>query len=153
MKNFFTSIFWLLIATGLIIRLLSVSYLGIFDMATYHEWGLNTLKDGLNSSYQAGYFPFQFQIFEFGAWLSIKLNSEYFIIYKAINLLFDCGNLIVLYLIFKKIKVSKYYLLIYWLHPWFLLMHSQGYCDVQFTFFILCFLLILLKNTPRAYLI
>jgi hypothetical protein len=153
MRKILISLFWLLIISGLIIRLLSISYMGIFDMAVYHEWGINTLKNGLNSSYQSGYFPFQYQIFEFGSWLSIKLKTEYFIVYKTINLLFDCGNLIVLYMIFRKIRVSKFYLLLYWLHPWFLLIHSQGYCDVQFTFFILCTLFFALKASSRNYLI
>jgi hypothetical protein len=115
--------------------------------------GFKSFNGGLNKAYQGIYFPFQYQIFEAGAFLSLKLNTDFYIIYKLINLLFDIGNLIVLYLIFKKINVSKYYLLIYWLHPWFLLMFSQGYVDFQFTFFILCFILFALKATDRNYLI
>jgi hypothetical protein len=153
MKKISIILFWAAILTGLILRYLSLSYMGIFDMATYHEWGLHAFKDGLVSSYQGIYFPFQYQLFELGAVLSIKLNTDYFIIFKLINLLFDCGNLIVLFLIFKKINVSKYYLLLYWLHPWFLIIFTQGYCDFQFTFFILCFILFTLKSTSRNYLI
>jgi hypothetical protein len=153
MKKVLTSLFWLLIIAGLIIRLLSLSYNGIFDMAVYHQYGLSTLKEGLNTSFQGAYFPFQYQVFELGAFLTIKLKTDYFIIFKLINLLFDCGNLIVLYLIFKRINISKFYLLLYWLHPWFLIMFAQGYCDFQFTFFILCSLLFALKATSRNYLI
>jgi hypothetical protein len=153
MKRAGTILFWTAIASGLLIRYLSLSYNGIFDMATYHEWGLNALREGLNNAYQGSYLPFQYQIFEAGAFLSIKLKTDYFIIYKLINLLFDCGNLAVLYLIFKKLNVSKYYLLIYWLHPWFLLLFSQGYCDFQFTFFILCSILLAFKATSRNYLL
>jgi len=153
MKKAGTIIFWVAIASGLIIRYLSLQYMGIFDMTVYHEWGLNALKEGLNKAYQGTYFPFQYQIFEAGAFLSLKLNIDFFTIYKLINLLFDIGNLVVLYLIFRKINVSKNYLLLYWLHPWFLLMFSQGYVDFQFTFFILCSILFAFKATSRSYLI
>ena len=147
-----TFLFWTALVTGLLIRFLSLSYNGVFDMATYHEWGLNALKEGLNKAYQGSYLPFQYQIFEAGAYISVKLKTDYFIIYKLINLLFDCGNLTVLYMIFRKINVSKYYLLIYWLHPWFLLLFSLGYCDFQFTFFILCSVLFAFRATSRSYL-
>ena len=153
MKKTALILFWAAILAGLALRYMSLSFMGIFDMATYHEWGLQTFKEGLIASYQGSYFPFQYQLFELGAVLAIKLNTNYIIIYKLINLLFDCGNLIVLYLIFKKINVSKYYLLLYWLHPWFLIIFTQGYCDFQFTFFILCFILFSLKATSRNYLI
>jgi hypothetical protein len=153
MKKAGEIIFWTAIVSGLVIRYLSLSYNGIFDMATYHEWGLNALKEGLNKAYMGSYFPFQYQIFEFGAFLSVKLKTDYFIIYKIINLVFDSGNIVVLYLIFRKINVSKFYLLLYWLHPWFLIMFSQGYCDFQFTFFILCSILFSFKATSRGYLL
>ncbi len=153
MKKTAIILFWTAILAGLVIKCMSLSYMGIFDMTTYHEWGLQTLKEGLTASYQGSYFPFQYQLFELGAALAIKLNTNYIIIYKLINLLFDCGNLIVLYLIFRKINVSKYYLLLYWLHPWFLIIFTQGYCDFQFTFFILCFIFFSFKATSRNYLI
>ena len=153
MKKTALILFWAAIVAGLVIRCMSLSYMGIFDMATYHDWGLLAFKDGLIAAYQGIYFPFQYQLFELGAGLAIKLNTDYFIIYKLINLLFDCGNLIVLYLIFRKINVSKYYLLLYWLHPWFLIIFTQGYCDFQFTFFILCFILFSFKATSRNYMI
>jgi len=145
-------IFWSAILLGLFIRYLSLFYNGIFDMETYHNWGLSTLNEGLYNAFQGSYLPFQYQIFELGAYLSLKLNTDYFIVYKLINLFFDAGNLIVLSLIFKRINVSKYYLLIYWLHPWFLLLFSQGYCDFQFTFFVLCSILLAFKGSSRSYL-
>jgi hypothetical protein len=153
MKKAGTIIFWVAITSGLILRYLSLQYMGIFDMTVYHEWGLKTLMEGLNKGYQGVYFPFQYQIFEAGAFLSLKLHTDFYIIYKLINLLFDIGNLIVLSLIFKKTNISKNYLLLYWLHPWFLLMFSQGYIDFQFTFFILCSVLFAFKATARNYLI
>jgi hypothetical protein len=141
------------IISGFLIRLLMLPYDGMFDVNTYHEWGLSTLNNGLHFSYQGIYFPIQYQIFEFGTWLSIKLNINFFIVLKSINLIFDCGNLFMLYLIFQKQGISKFYLLIYWLHPWFLNMFSLGYCDFQFTFFILTALYYSLKTTAVNYLI
>jgi hypothetical protein len=153
MKKASIILFWTAILSGLVIKCMSLSYNGMFDMVTYHEWGLKALNEGLSKAYQGSYFPFQYQIFEAGAFLSVKLNTDYFIVYKLFNLLFDCGNIVVLYLIFKRINISKYYLLLYWLHPWFLLVFSQGYCDFQFTFFILCSILFAFKATSRNYLI
>ena len=150
MKRAGIYIFWVIIILGLVVRLLALSFNGIFDIATYNEWGLNTLKNGLNETFQGIYFPFQYQLFGFSSWLAVKLNIEYFIIFKFINLIFDTGNLIVLYLIFKKLGISKFYLLIYWIHPWFLNMFSLGYCDFQFTFFILCTIFFSLKATSGS---
>jgi hypothetical protein len=145
--------FWSAIFLGLVIRLFSIPYLGIFDMAVYNEWGLATANNGLVESYHGIYFPFQYQIFGFGSWLANVLNTEYYIVYKSINLIFDCGSLFVLFLILKKFEVSRYYLLIYWIHPWFLNMFSLGYIDFQFTFFILCSLYFTFRDTARDYLI
>ena len=122
-------------------------------METYYEWGLAALTNGLHESYHGTYFPIQYQIFEFCVWLALKLNIDHFIVFKSMNLLFDCGNLIVLYHIFKKIGISKFYLLIYWLHPWFLNMFSLGYVDFQFTFFILLSIYFTFKTSAKSYLI
>src|SRR5450759_2621126 len=108
MKRILTIIFFGLILFGLFLRIFSLFYNGIFDMETYYEWGLAALTKGLHESYQGTYFPIQYQIFEFGAWLALKLNVEHFIVFKSINLLFDCGILVVLYLIFKKMGISYY---------------------------------------------
>jgi hypothetical protein len=153
MKRIFTYLFLGAILFGLVLRIISLFYNGIFDMETYYEWGLAALTNGLHESYHGTYFPIQYQIFEFGTWLAFKLNVEHFIVFKSMNLIFDCGNLFVLYLIFKKMGVSYYYLLIYWLHPWFLNMFSLGYIDFQFSFFILLSLYFTLRGSKKNYLI
>jgi len=152
MKKIGKYFFWACVVFGLIIRLFSLSYNGIFDLATYNEWGLATLKNGLDHSFMGTYFPFQYQIFEFNSWLSGILNLDYFIVYKSVNLVFDCGNLIILTLILRRLGVSEFYSLLYWLHPWFLNMFSLGYVDFQFTFFILCSLYFIFRDTSRDYL-
>lgn len=153
MKKPIKYLFWAAILLGLVIRFFSLFYRGLFDMETYYEWGLAALTNGLHESYHGTYFPIQYQIFEFCVWLSLKLNIDHFIVFKFMNLLFDCGNLIVLYHIFKKIGISEFYLLIYWLHPWFLNMFSLGYVDVQFTFFILLSIYFTFKASAKSYLI
>lgn len=153
MKIAGNTIFGLAIIIGLVIRILMLFYNGIFDMAVYNEWGLATINNGLHQSFQGVYFPLQYQIFGFCSGISTLLNIDYFIVFKAANLIFDCGNLIMLYLILQKFSASKFYLLIYWIHPWFLNVFSLGYIDFQFTFFLLCSLYFTLKNTSRNYLI
>lgn len=153
MKRILTIIFFGLILFGLFLRIFSLFYNGIFDMETYYEWGLAALTKGLHESYHGTYFPIQYQIFEFGAWLALKLNIEHFIVFKSINLFFDCGILVVLYLIFKKMGISHYYLLLYWIHPWFLNMFSLGYVDFQFSFFILLSLYFTFSGSRKNYLL
>jgi hypothetical protein len=45
MKKVGTILFVVAILAGLIVRYLSVQYMGIFDMTTYHEWGLKALTE------------------------------------------------------------------------------------------------------------
>jgi hypothetical protein len=146
-------LFWLFIIAGLIIRLFAVSYNGMFDMATYQEWGMATFTKGLAVSYNGIYFPFQYQIFGFASWLSTVIKTDYYIVYKAINLIFDSGNALMLYLIIRKIGGSVYYVLLYWLHPWFITVFSLGYVDFHFTFFILLTVYFTLKDNARDYLL
>jgi hypothetical protein len=153
MKQTLTYLFWGGILLGFLLRFASLSFMGIFDMELYNQWGMTTLSQGLHESYNGIYFPLQFQLFELCSWIAIKLNTEYFKVFKSMNLLFDCGNLFVLYLIIKKMGGSEFYLLIYWLHPWFLNMFSLGYVDFQFTFFILLSLYFMFKASGKSYIV
>jgi hypothetical protein len=143
----------MMVFAGLIIRLLLIPHNGVFDMATYQQWGLNTLHKGLAGGYEGIYFPFQYQVFSFCSWISEVLNLDYFTAYKSVNLVFDCGNMILLFLLFEKFRISKYFLLLYWLHPWFILVFSQGYVDFQFSFMVLCGIYFSTNPAPRNYLI
>lgn len=152
MKKAAKVLFWTAIIVGLAIRLFAISYNGIFDMATYNDWGMATLSKGLNASYMGIYFPFQYQVFEFISWLATVLKTDYYIVYKAVNLLFDCGNAVLLFLILRRMGSSVFYVLLYWLHPWFINVFSLGYIDFQFTFFILLTLYFTIKDNARDYL-
>jgi hypothetical protein len=152
MKKAAQYLFWSAMIVGLIIRIFTISYNGVFDMATYNEWGMAAVSKGLNGAYNGTYFPFQYQIFEFNSWLATILDVDYYIVYKAVNLVFDCGNAFLLYLILRKTGASVFYVLLYWLHPWFINVFSLGYIDFQFTFFILATLLFTIKDNARDYL-
>lgn len=145
-------LFWTLIAAGLAARILSLGFMGLFDMDVYYRWGQGVMDSGLAKAFEGIYFPFQYQVFQAGAWITSLTGAEFFVIFKGINLLFDCGSLYILYLILKRLKASEYYIFIYWLHPWFLNIFSLGYVDVQYTFFILCTLYFSIKGTSRSYL-
>jgi hypothetical protein len=99
------------------------------------------------------YFPIQYQVFSFCSWLVQSTGLNYFIAFKAVTLVFDIGSFVLLLLIFKKLKVNKLFALIYWLHPWFIVIFSEGYIDFQFVFFILLTIYILLfSQNWRHYL-
>jgi len=153
MKDKWIYLFWFSIIAGLFLKVLSLFFNGMHDMSTYYDWGLNNLNAGLYTSYHGIYFPIQYQLFEFCAWLSIQLNIESYIPFKVMNLLFDAGNMIVLYLLLRRMGISIYYTLLYWLHPWFLNVFSLGYIDFQFTFFVLVCLYFSLNSTVKYYLL
>ncbi len=142
-----TPLFFSAFLSGLIIKILSLFFIGVFDMHQYYEWGLGTLNNGLCNSYKGTYFPVQYLIFEIDTWLSLFTNVDYYVIFKLTNLLFDIGNFIVIYFILKEIGTNRYYALLYWLHPCFLNLFSLGYVDFQFSFFILISIYFTLKTT------
>jgi hypothetical protein len=130
---------------GIIIRLFMLSYKGTFDMDAYFSWGNNTLYLGLNKAYHGIYFPLQYQIFSLESLLVSHIKVDYWIIYKAFNLLFDIGIFVLLLNILSKLKVNPLFTLLYWLHPWFFMVFSLGYIDFHFAFFVLFSVLLLLK--------
>lgn len=138
---------------GLMIRILSLSHAGTGDMNQYKQWGDAVLQNGLSNSFEGIYFPIQYQLFEFCSWIVKSFDLNYLLVFKSLNLLFECGNLVLLSLIFKKMAISKNYLLIYWLHPWFLNVFSLGYVDCQFTFFILLVIYFSFQNSSKHLLL
>jgi hypothetical protein len=104
-------------------------------------------------SYHGIYFPFQYQIFEACAWAVGKFGGQFFTIYKLPNLLCDAGSFCLLVLLLKRRRANPLYALLYWLHPWFLAVFSLGYCDFQFTFWVLLCLWSLRGEAVRDYLL
>jgi hypothetical protein len=122
---------------GLVVKYSMLFYIGVFDMPAYFEWGRSSLESGLIKAYHGIYFPLQYQLFEVYVWLTSRLGYEYFIVFKASNLVFDIATFLVLVALLKREGLSPAYSLLYWLHPWFLSMFALGYIDFQFTFFVL----------------
>lgn len=144
---------------GVFLRILMLFYKGTFDMDAYFAWGNDTLFLGLNNAYTRNvksYFPLQYQLFSIASIYVHLLKVDYWIVYKAFNLIFDVGIFILLYNILSKLKINPLLTLFYWLHPWFLIIYSLGYIDFHFAFFVLLSILILLsieKNTLTNFLI
>jgi len=128
-------------------------YMGVFDMDVYYEWGRKALEVGMPRSYHGIYFPFQYQIFETCAWAVGKFGAQFFIIYKLPNLLCDAGSFCLLVLLLKRRGANPLWALLYWLHPWFLAVFSLGYCDFQFTFWVLLCVWLLRGEEARDYVL
>ncbi|MFZ2397050.1 MAG: hypothetical protein WAW31_00035 [Smithella sp.] len=145
--------------TGIIIRILMLFYKGTFDMDAYFIWGNRTLSLGLNDAYTTSiksYFPLQHQLFSIASYWVHLLKIDYWVVYKAFNLIFDIGTFVLLYNILSKLKINPTLTLFYWLHPWFLIIYSLGYIDSQFAFLVLLSILILLsinKNVLTGFII
>jgi hypothetical protein len=138
---------------GLILRYRMLFYLGTDDMNAYHDWGQRALASGLPASYHGIYFPLQYQIFEFCAWIEARSGWAFVPIFKLSNLVFDAGSCGLLYLLLKRQGSNPAYALLYWLHPWFLSVFSLGYIDFQFTFFVLLSVWLLVQDAARDYLL
>jgi hypothetical protein len=118
---------------GLIVRVAMLFYEGVSDMPAYYEWGRATRKIGLAQSFHGTYFPFQYQVFQVCWWATHKLHLSLFVGFKLANLGFDIGGFVLLTRILQRAGLPRSLALVYWLHPWFLLMSSLGYVDVQFS--------------------
>ena len=128
-------------------------YVGVSDMDAYYDWGRRCLEVGLPRGYHGTYFPLQYQVFELCAWIVRRAGTEFFTVFKLPNLLCDVGSFVLLVLLLRRRNSNPAYALLYWLHPWFLLMFSLGYVDFQFTFFVLLSIWCLRRETLADYLL
>src|SRR6185503_5229076 len=123
------------------------------DMNAYHDWGQRALESSLPGTYHGIYFPLQYQLFEFCAWIEARTGWAFVPIFKLSNLFFDVGSFGLLSLWLKRRGSSPAYALLYWLHPWFLSVFSLGYIDFQFTFFVLLCIYLLGRDTANHYIL
>jgi len=147
---------WYLIAgflLGLLLRIASLWAIGTGDMIQYQNWGQSALKLGLAHSYFGIYFPLQWQFFEICSWAASSLHLNYIPVFKFWNLIFDTGIFFGLLHLLRRNSLNPVYVLLYWLHPWFLSMFSVGYVDFQFGFFILLSVLFLRTDTLKDFVI
>jgi len=141
-KNFISIVF--IIGLAVKIALLFAGH--SLDINTYIDWGNSTLANGLGAAFGGNYFPIQYQLFSLYSYLAKIFHLNYFFVYKLANLYFDVGIFVLLIAILKTINVNPLYSLIYWIHPWFLVIFSQGYVDFQFSFFVMLSITILLHS-------
>ncbi|MDR2475376.1 MAG: hypothetical protein LBD45_05915 [Bacteroidales bacterium] len=139
-------VLWAGFVGGVVIKLFMLSYEGIFDMDSYYAWGNKALEEGLYNAFHGIYFPFQYNIFQGLAWIVKTTNLNFTIVFKMSNLLFDVGSFFLLIKILSNLKINPLLSLIYWLHPWFLMVFSQGYIDFHFAFFVLLTISFLLEG-------
>ena len=127
-------------AVGLLLRVFMLSYRGTFDMDTNARWGRAVVREGLAHAYAGNYFPLAYQLFGAVEWLASRLGVDAIPVHKAANLVFDAGTFWVLVALLRQSRGGPLFALLYWLHPWFLLVFSLGYVDFHFTFFVLLWL-------------
>jgi hypothetical protein len=142
-----TITFSILFLVGLALRIYMITYPGGNDMFAYAVWGRDVRDIGLAHAYHGVYFPAQYQLFALCSAIgdACRLADYEYAAFKASNLVFDLGIVLLLRALIKQLGGNPVYAFLYWLHPWFLAIFSQGYIDSHFTFFVLL-MLVVLKN-------
>jgi hypothetical protein len=141
------------VIVGLILKRPMLFYMGPDDMNFYNNWGKAALASGVAASYEGTYFPLQYQMFEWSAWIVAKSGATFVTVFKSSNLPFDIGSFCLLVLLLKRQGSNPLYALVYWLHPWFLAVFALGYIDFQFTFFVVLTILLLTRETSGRYIL
>jgi hypothetical protein len=121
-------------AIGLLLRGLTFRYRGVFDMIDYIRWGRGSLEVGMARTYLGMHFPLQYHLYEVFFWLSQQLAMDPFVVFKAANLPFDVATFVLLVALLAHSGANVLYALVYWLHPWFVVVFGLGYIDFQLTF-------------------
>ena len=137
------------LAAGLLLRCLMLGYRGTFDMGDYMRWGSGSLDLGLAHSYFGIYFPLQYQIFEACTFLARVLSVDPVIVFKAANLPFDAATCVLLVALLARARVNILYALVYWLHPWFIVVFGLGYVDFQIAYCLLLTVWLLYRGDTR----
>ena len=141
------------LTVGLVLRCLTLGYRGVFDTIDYVRWGRGTLDAGLAHTYLGMHFPLQYQIYAACFWLSRALAMNPYVVFKTANLPFDAATCALLIALLARARVSILYSLIYWLHPWFLVVFGLGYIDFQIAFLLVSSIWLLQRGeTPLDYL-
>ncbi|HEY2150838.1 MAG TPA: hypothetical protein VGH34_08520 [Vicinamibacterales bacterium] len=135
---------------GLVLRWQMLDGRGGVDMADYLRWGNAVLDQGLARGYVGIHFPLQYQVYEFCSWFARSFAIDPYVVFKAANIPFDLGTYVILIALLRRAGVSPLYALVYWLHPWFLVVFALGYIDMQMTFCVVLSLWLLKDASTRA---
>jgi hypothetical protein len=137
-----------LLLLGLGIRLYFLPYLGTNDMTVELGWGRAVRDVGLAHAYSGIYFPIEWQL-NAAAVHAGELGISTFSAIKAITLAFDIGALAMLALLLRMWGLDERYSLVYWIHPYFLLLFILGYVDAHLGFCVLA-CIVILTRWPRS---
>lgn len=143
-----------LFITGFILRFFGIFFNGNQNFDTYREWGYATKTYGLADAFAGGYGPIVYLIMGWGERFNNIDTHNWWIPYKAENLIFEVFILALLLILLK--KKEKEILWLYWLNPWFLIPGSwAGFWDDLFGFAILStvFILDFYKNRYYRFLL
>jgi hypothetical protein len=142
-----------LVLVGLAIRVAFVPLMGTHDVDTILGWGRDVTDVGLADAYRGIYFPLEWQLSAGAVLTSRQFDISDVATLKSITLLFEVGTLVLLTLLLRSWRLDRRYALIYWLHPYFVLLFCLGYVDPHLGFSIIACLLILDRwPGPRGFL-
>jgi hypothetical protein len=138
-----------LLLLGLGIRFFLLPYMGTGDVDTILGWGREVSDVGLAHAYHGIHFPLEWQLSAGAVLASRELDISAVASLKAITLAFDVGAVVLLGFLLRAWRSDGRYALIFWLHPYFLLLFCLGYVDAHLGFSILACLLILARWPGR----
>lgn len=128
---------------GLALRVLFFHRPGTFDVPFWESWAESVRKHGLLAAYTGNLYPLQWGLFGLADVVARDIGASFAEVLKALDLMFDLGNLLLLGLLLRRIGRRFEWALLYWLGPYFLVIDWLGYVDPQMTFFVLATLALL----------
>src|SRR6266540_4638845 len=134
-----------LLLLGLGVRLVTLPYLGTHDMDVVLGWGREVRDVGLPHAYSGIWFPVEWQLSAAAVLGAREFAISGLAAMKVITLAFDIGALALLAVLLRTWRGDERYSLIYWIHPYFLLLFILGYVDAHLGFCILACIVILAR--------
>jgi hypothetical protein len=133
----------LLVVTGFAVRLWLLDSGGTHDVSYDVAWGHATNQAGFAHYYYGNYFPLQYHVFQLASGLAGTFGISGRTFLKLIEVIFDAGVLLVLFLLVRRIGLGERVAVVYWILPYTLAMDWLGYVDFDVAFFALLGVLIL----------
>lgn len=138
-----------LLVLGLGIRVFFLPYLGTHDMEVVLGWGRDVRDVGLPHAYMGIWFPLEWQLSALAIFGASEFGTGTLTSMKAITLAFDIGTLALLAVLLRSWRLNERYSLVYWIHPYFLLLFCLGYVDAHVGFCVLA-CIVIVDRRPSA---
>lgn len=130
-----------LVAAGLLaglgVRLLVLPFAGMDDVPHYLAWGRDANAARLAATYHGIYFPLQYQIFQLVAFVAERTGIDGVRLLRLLCFAFDAALGALLALRLRGEGRDPAGALVWWCHPYFLVISALGYIDGQFGLFVL----------------